>query len=100
MAITYAEFGVSKPWFCAGAGDELILKVPAGESRRGIQVGIADLDLETVDVEVTVPPGIVLDADIETGAGRSALVGKDWEMTQIRITGAAADTYTYYFAYP
>lgn len=100
MATTYAKFGEVGTWVCAGVGDELILRVPPGSSRRGIQIGIADLDLETVDVEATVPPGIVQDVEIEAGAGSSALIGKDWEVTQIRITGAAADTYTYYFAYP
>lgn len=100
MAITYAEFGVNKTWVCAGISDELILKVPPGSSRRGIQIGINNLNLETVDVEVTLPPSIAKDAEIETGSGNAALIGKDWEMLQIRITGAAAATYTYHFSYP
>jgi len=100
MATVYAEFGVTKTWTSTGVGDILALKVPPGESRRGIQVGIVGVDLNAATVKATVPPSIQKTVEIETGSGNAALVGKDWEMTRIEISGVAAGSYNYHFSYP
>lgn len=100
MATVYAEFGVQKSWTSNGVEDILALIVPPSESRRGIQIGIVGVDLNAATVKATVPPGIQQTVTIESGSGNSALVGKDWEMTRIEISGVAAGSYNYYFSYP
>lgn len=102
MADTYAAFDTDGTWTSTGVGDKLILRNSSpGATRRGIQVTVNNLDLEPAgNVLCLLHAGAVKQPTIEAGSGNSALVGKDWEIKEIRITGAIAGTYTYHFSSP
>jgi hypothetical protein len=101
MVDTYAMFDVDGTWTPAGVGDRLIVRNNSPRSsRRGIQTTVNNLDLELATIDVLVHAGAVKQPDIEAGSGNSALIGKDWEIKEIRISGAAAATYTYHFSSP
>lgn len=102
MADTYTMFDTDGTWTPTGTGDRLILKNTFPRAgRRGIQVTVNNLDLEPAGrVLCLLHAGAVKQPVIEAGAGNSALVGEDWEMLEVRISGAAAGTYTYHFSSP
>lgn len=101
MTITYASFDTDGTWTPANTSDQLVLRNTFPQAgRRGIQTTVNNLDLEAATIDVLVHAGAVKQPEIEAGAGNSALIGKDWEVKEIRISGAAAGTYTYHFSSP
>lgn len=101
MAVTYAKFDEDGTWTPASTEDELVLRnsFPSAGT-GGIQTTVNDLDLETATIDVLVHAGALKQPTIESGSGNSALIGKDWKVKEIRISGATPGTYTYHFSSP
>lgn len=95
MADLNAKLNQTTEWTCAGTSDVLTCSDISQQVRGGVQI---ETEFDMTTVTVTLPSGATKAVTIATEDKNIALVGKDFSMASIAITGIAAGTYTVRFS--
>jgi len=91
-----ARLNQTATWICSGTSDTLTCS-DISQIRNGVQIE-SSTSLATATVTVTTPTGINKIVTVAAGDANVALIGKDFLMSQIVITGAPAGTHTVRFS--
>jgi len=95
MANLTARLNQTVEWTCAGTSDVLTCSDISQQVRGGVQI---ETEFDMTTVTVTLPSGATKAVTIATADKNVALVGKDFSMSAISITGISAGTYTVRFS--
>lgn len=95
MANLTAKLNQTTEWTCAGTSDVLTCSDISQQVRGGVQI---ETEFDMTTVTVTLPSGATKAVAIATEDKNIALVGKDFSMASITITGITAGTYTVRFS--
>jgi hypothetical protein len=95
MADLTVKLNQTTEWTCAGTGDVLTCSDISQSLRGGVQI---ETEFDMTEVTVTLPSGATKDVTIAAADQNAALVGKDFSIASISITGVAAGTYTVRFS--
>ena len=97
MANLTVKLNQTEEWTCAGTGDVLTCSDLSRPLRTGVQCE-TDFDMHTSNVTVTLVSGIEKDVSVAEADANCALIGKDFQVAAISITGVSAGTYTVRFS--
>jgi len=97
MADLTVRINQTREWTCSGTSDVLSCTDISQPLRNGVQVE-TDFDMHTADVTVKLPSGIAKAVTVSEHDKKIALIGKDFSMSEISITGVPAGTYTVRFS--
>lgn len=95
MANITARLNQTVEWTCAGTSDVLTCSDISQQIKGGVQI---ETEFDMATVTVTLPSGATKAVTIATADKNVALVGKDFSMSAISITGISAGTYTVRFS--
>jgi hypothetical protein len=95
MASLTAKLNQTVEWTCAGTSDVLTCSDISQPVRGGVQI---ETEFDMTTVTVTLPSGVTKAVPIAAEDKNIALVGKDFSMASISITGITAGTYTVRFS--
>lgn len=95
MANLTARLNQTVEWTCAGTSDVLTCSDISQQIKGGVQI---ETEFDMTTVTVTLPSGATKAVTIATADKNVALVGKDFSMSAIAITGISAGTYTVRFS--
>lgn len=97
MADLTVRLNQTLEWTCAGTSDVLTCSDLSQPLRTGVQCE-TDFSMATATVTVTLPSGITKTVTVAAADANCALIGKDFQISAISITGVSAGTYTVRFS--
>lgn len=97
MADLTARLNQTVAWTCAGTSDTLTCSDISEAIRSGVQIE-TEFDMDGAEITVTLKSGLSKIVTVAAGDKNCSLIGKDFMMSSIAITGVAAGKYTVRFS--